>query len=137
MHQFASAGFFARYDQYLNQRPLAELPEYQQCADPSSNDGGFVDENDSFITCTTCSTVKYISCRTRYHPGIIPAENKEAITQEQSNSRCDKEKHREERKSTKAIKKLGAKPCPSESCGILVHKVSGRDHIICKSHSVL
>ncbi|KAF3038119.1 hypothetical protein E8E12_005248 [Didymella heteroderae] len=43
---------------------------------------------------------------------------------------CDSAKRREDRQSEKAIKKLGAKPCPK--CGVNIEKQGGCDHMNCQ-----
>lgn len=134
MQNSASADLFARYDHYVNRKALESLPNYQPCASSTCQDGGFVDDNDSFMTCTSCNTVTCISCKTKYHPGTTHAENLEAIKQkqEQAQSQRTKEKKREEQKTAKEVKKMGAKPCPGRNCGILILKTTGCDHMIYK-----
>ena len=79
MQRFAPKEVFARYDEFLNRKALEELPDYQQCSNAACNNGGFIDLNDSFMTCASCATVTGITCKTRYHPGLTHAESLKAL----------------------------------------------------------
>ncbi|KAL1645323.1 hypothetical protein SLS61_008393 [Didymella pomorum] len=63
--------------------------------------------------CPYCEHELCLSCSRPWHSGT-----------------CDNAKQREDEKSEKAIKKLGAKPCPK--CGVNIEKRGGCDHMNCQ-----
>jgi hypothetical protein len=84
---------------------------------PSSNSKSKSKQKDTNIdkaACPHCEHELCLSCNRPWHSGS-----------------CDSVKKREDKQSEKAIKKLGAKPCPK--CGVNIEKQGGCDHMNCKS----
>src|SRR3954451_17775891 len=71
---------------------------------------------DSFITCNLCNRQTCIMCKTTYHPGLMHAENLEALRRraEQVTERA-KERAREEA-ATQTFLDRRTETCPSQAC---------------------
>ncbi|KAJ4337619.1 hypothetical protein N0V87_004575 [Didymella glomerata] len=83
---------------------------------PSSNSKSRSKQKDTSIdkaACPHCEHELCLSCNRPLHSGS-----------------CDSVKRREDKQSEKAIKKLGAKPCPK--CGVNIEKQGGCDHMNCQ-----
>ncbi|KAH6622375.1 hypothetical protein C7974DRAFT_221016 [Boeremia exigua] len=70
--------------------------------------------SDEMVACPHCDHDLCLSCNRPGHTGS-----------------CDSAKQREDEESVKAIKTMGAKPCPQ--CGINITKNGGCDHMTCQN----
>ena len=97
MQSLAPADVFARFDAYLNQKALEELPEYCSCANADCRSGGVIDlAIDTFMICDSCDFHTCITCRTQFHPGLTREENSDAARRAERDAERTEQRKKEE-----------------------------------------
>jgi hypothetical protein len=132
MEQYASAEDFARYVSHLNDSALRKAGDLINCANDKCQYPGYVDlETTSFAYCSQCGKQTCVECGTLWHGGLTHEENQAAV-QERNNKakRQEEARHTEEESRSKRAIEKDSKEC---KCGARIQKISGCDHMTCKS----
>ena len=132
---FASTEVFNRYDTFISKQVMEGIEGFVSCSATACGDGGLVDPNDTFFTCSSCRAVTCIQCNTPYHPGLTHEQN-----QQNQHDRAEREspqarqQRQEEEMASEDLIWQTSKACPNPdgSCGARIEKSYGCDHMTCR-----
>ena len=117
-----------RYDNLSLISAMGGESHFCRCAHAGCTSGSFFDPQfDNFFTCDACENQTCVSCDTLWHAG----KTCETARQEREAERAALQT-REEQMSREVLDRT-TKLCPNEECGRRCTKISGCDHMRCKS----
>lgn len=113
-----------RYDTLATRAHLGKLPNFRWCLSPTCESGQI--HEDSFgpiFKCMGCDMQFCTQHEMPWHHGE---------TCDEYDQRVSREKQDEEEQATRKMLKKMAKMCPGKSCGWMIEKRNGCDHMTCR-----
>ncbi|OJD36572.1 ring finger protein [Diplodia corticola] len=122
--QLADSATFQRYDSLATRAHLSALPDFVWCLSASCTSGQIHEDGSGPI-------FKCIGCKKRFcTQHKMPWHRGETCAQ--YDQRVSREKQEDEERATKKMLKKTTKQCPGKSCGWMIEKNHGCDHMTCR-----
>ncbi|CAG8972657.1 hypothetical protein HYALB_00011396 [Hymenoscyphus albidus] len=123
---YASKEDFAKYDNFILQNALKDIPNYLKCLSPTCSFGQIYpstsEDQETMEPLINCSLCGFASCSYHGVPWHV-GETCEEYDAKRGNTKAEKKSEAKIGKSTK--------PCPNKECGRLITKAGGCNGIVC------